>query len=378
MNTQCLPLIKALEKVPDFRHSRGKRYSLASILTLACIAIMCGYRSYSAIAEWGRNYNGNNELLLLLGFTKATTPCAATFHTIFCHIDWNTMEKVFHVWAESILGYNYDPILIEALALDGKTLRGSRKQGAVDSHLLSIVSHHLGITLIQRSVNEKTNEIPVALEVLMLVTLYGRVVTVDALLTQRKIAQAILDGNGDYIMIVKENQPHLLDAVQSVFTAGNDSFKEIATAETVDLGHGRIEHRVLKLCVGVGSISDWPGLNIAFQIERNTINKKTGKQTNEVEYGISSLSANRITPGIFLKLVRGHWTIENCSHYVRDVTYGEDLSQVRSGNVPKAMATLRNTAIGIMRAAGRLNIAAACREFAAKPLLALNLVGIAC
>lgn len=183
MNNQCQPLIKALENVPDFRRPRGKRYSLASVLTLACVAIMCGYRSYSAIAEWGRNYKDNSELLVAMGFVKHKTPCASTFFDIFCHVEWDALEKVLHVWAESVLGDYYNPLLREAVAIDGKTLRGSRKQGAVESHLLSAVSHHSGITLAQKAVNEKTNEIPVTLEVLKSIALHGRVVTVDALLT---------------------------------------------------------------------------------------------------------------------------------------------------------------------------------------------------
>ena len=93
-------------------------------------------------------------------------------------------------------------------------------------------------------------------------------------------------------------------------------------------------------------------------------------------YGVTSLRSERATPGRVLELVRGHWQIENKSHWVRDVTFDEDRSQVRCGNLPQVMAALRNTTIGLLRWAGHTNIAAACRRLAAQPLQALALIGI--
>ena len=147
-------------------------------------------------------------------------------------------------------------------------------------------------------------------------------------------------------------------------------------AETVDCGHGRIEQRRLQTSDILMGHSDWPGLAQVFQVERHIILKKTGEVREEVVAGVTSLSPEGADAPRLLALIRGQWLIENQSHWVRDVTFDEDRSQVRGGNIPQVMATLRNTAIGLMRQAGYTNIAAACRRFAAQPALALKLIGI--
>jgi hypothetical protein len=113
-----------------------------------------------------------------------------------------------------------------------------------------------------------------------------------------------------------------------------------------------------------------------FQLERQVISKKTGEVREEVAVGVTSLVSERADAARLLALVRGHWHIENHSHWVRDVTCDEERSQGRCGNIPQVMAALRNTVIGLIRGAGYTNIAAACRRFAAQPALALALIGI--
>src|SRR6185369_12407457 len=120
----------------------------------------------------------------------------------------------------------------------------------------------------------------------------------------------------------------------------------------------------------------WPGLEQVFVIEREVTQQKSGKRRQEVVYGCTSLTKQGASAEQLLRLVRGHWTIENQSHWLRDVTMDEDRSQVRKGNIPEVMAALRNTVIGLLRKAGESNIAAACRKFAAQPQAALALIGI--
>jgi predicted transposase YbfD/YdcC len=368
------PLIDVFAAMPDFRKARGKRHPLTAIFALACCAMLCGARSYSAIAEWGRNYGA--RIAQALGFTHET-PCAATLHTIFRHVNRDEFEAHLGAWADSVVGSlsaaPETPAV--AVALDGKTLRGSKKQGAPGMHLLSALAHHVGVTLAQYAVDDKTNEITAVETILRQLVLEGRIVTMDALLTQRHVAQTIVDQGGDYVMIVKENQPQLRADIALVFAQPPWGDTQ-ETAHTVDMGHGRIEQRTLTASAALAGVNAWPGLAQVFQLERQVTSKKTGEERDEVVYGVSSLGAERATPSQLLALVRGQWQIENRSHWVRDVTFDEDRSQVRCGSIPQVMAALRNTTIGLLRTAGYANIAAACRRFAAQPDLALALIGI--
>lgn len=381
MLAQCRPLIEVLREIPDPRKRRGKRHPLTAILALTCAAMLCGYRGYVAIAEWGRNYGP--ELVRALGFTRDEPPCGATLHNVLRSLDRDQLEAKLGEWAQSVImvagachepADNADEAL--ALAIDGKTLRGSRKQGAPGTHLLSALSHRLGLTVAQVAVDDKTNEITAILEVLHGLVLEGRVITMDAMHTQRETAKEIVDGGGDYVMIVKENQPRLFEEIQLVFQAPDELAETMDTAKTIDAGHGRIEERRLIVSTALAGYSDWPGLEQVFQIERTRIMKKTGKKEQEVVYGATSLGRKEAEAGRLLNLTRCHWHIENKSHWVRDVTFDEDRSQVRSGSIPEVMAALRNTAIGLMRWAGETNIAASCRRIAAQPWSALAMIGI--
>jgi predicted transposase YbfD/YdcC len=373
MIAQPRPLIEVLAEMPDLRSRRGKRHPLSAMLAMACCAMLCGYRSYSARAEWGRNYG--TGIAQALGFTH-NTPCAATLHTIFRQVDRDDLEARLGTWAESVVVSTPAASAGEvAVALDGKTLRGSQKQGAPGVHLLSALSHHVGLTLTQQAVEAKTNEITQVETVLRQLVLKDRVVTMEALLTQRHVAQAIVDEGGDYVMIVKENQPQLRADIELVFTLPPAGDRQ-ETARTVDIGHGRIEQRNITTSEALVGYSTWPGLAQVFELGRHVIIQKTGQERVEVVYGVTSLSSERATPGRVLDLVRGHWSIENKSHWVRDVTFEEDRSQGRCGSIPQVMAALRNTAIGLLRWAGHTNIAAACRRLAAQPAQALALIGI--
>jgi predicted transposase YbfD/YdcC len=368
------PLIEVFAAIPDFRKPRGKRHPLAAVFALACCAMLCGYRRYSAMAEWGRNYGA--RLAQALGFTHAS-PCAATLYTIFRHVHREACEAQLGAWAASVVGsLPATPALPEVVvALDGKTLRGSKKQGAPGMHLLSALAHHVGVTLAQQAVDDKTNEITAVESLLCQVVLEGRIVTMDALLTPRHVAQTILDKGGDYGMIVKENQPQLRADIELVFTLPPVGDRQ-ETARTVDIGHGRIEQRNATTSAALVGYSDWPGLAQVFELGRYVLIQTTGQERTAVVYGVTSLPPERATPERLLELVRGHWHIENKSHWVRDVTFDEDRSQVRCGNIPQVMAALRNTAIGLLRWAGHSNIAAACRRLAAQPAQALALIGI--
>ena len=336
--------------------------------------MLCGARSYSAIAAWGRN--DGVRIAQALGFTHAT-PCAATLHPIFRRVNRDECAAYLGAWADQVvenLPPGPEPPEM-VVALHGKTLRGSKQQGAPGTPLLSALAHHGGVTLAQHAVDDTTNEITAVETILPRLVREGRIVTMDALLTQRHIAQTIVDKGGDYVMLVKENQPRLRADIALVFTLPPVGDRQ-ATARTVDLGHGRIEPRNVTTSAALVGESDGPGLAQVFALGRHVMFQKTAQERVEVVSGVTSLRPERGTPERLLALVRGPWQIEHKSQWVRDVTFDEDRSPVRCGTIPQVIVALRNTAIGLLRGAGHPNIAAACRRLAAQPLQALALIGI--
>ncbi|MGH2344555.1 MAG: ISAs1 family transposase, partial [Chloroflexota bacterium] len=220
-------------------------------------------------------------------------------------------------------------------------------------------------TLGQVAVAEKINEITAIHTLLAGLLREGWVVTMDALLTQQKIAQAIVDAGGDYIMIIKANQPTLYADIATAFADPVLLAGASTTATTHSRGHGRAERRTLTLTSALADYLTWPGQRQVFQFVRTRTIRRTGEVAGEIAYGITSLSAARADAAFILGRVRDHWIIENGSHYVRDVTFAEDHSQVRTGSIPQVMVTCRNTAISVLRVQGEGNIAAACWRLAA-------------
>jgi predicted transposase YbfD/YdcC len=298
-------------------------------------------------------------------------------HRIFKGIDCKQLERVIGQWAELVMESRPpQSAALEAVAVDGKTLCGSQRQGARDAHLLSALSHRLGVVMAQVAVSDRTNEIGQVDELLAALVLEGRVITADSLLTQREIAQRIIDGGGDYVLAVKENKPCLREDIALVFAESKLLQDMITEARTVDQHGGRIEERRLRASTALCGYVDWPGHRQVLEVERTITDKGTGETRREVAYAITSLPVERATARQLLKLWREHWHIENKLHWVRDVTFDEDRSQVRVGRIPQVMAVLRNVAISLLRVCGAENIAAATRRYAARPALALTAVGL--
>ena len=298
--------------------------------------MLCGARSYSAIAAWGRH--DGVRIAQALGFTHAP-PCAATLHPIFRHGNRDECEAHLGAWADAIVGSlppgaaTPEPVV----ALAGKTLRGSKQPGAPGPQLFSALAHHVGVTLAHHAGDDTTNESPAVETLGPSVVLAGRIVTLDALLTQRHVAQTIGAQGGDYVMIGKEHQPQLRADIALGFTLPPGGDRQ-ATARTVDSGHGRIEPRHLTTSAALVGESDWPGLAQVFELGRHGLFPTTGKERVAVVSGVTSLPPARATPGRLRGLVRGQWQIENQAHWGRDVTFDEDRSQVRCGNMPQVMA----------------------------------------
>lgn len=213
------PLVEVFETIVDPRAAGGRRYALSAILMLVSAALLCGYDNLHQIAVWGRAQPA--DFLRALGFRRGQAPGKSQLYAVLSRIEPVAREAVLGAWAESVLqevqGTTAEPTRLQGVALDGKTLRGSQQMGAEVTHLLSAVSHGLGLTLAQVGVAATTNEIPLAAELLQKLLVEGRVLTMDALLTQRRLATQITAAGGDYLMVVKENQPTLAADIALAF-----------------------------------------------------------------------------------------------------------------------------------------------------------------
>lgn len=208
-------LFAALDQVPDFRHSSGKRHRLQAILALSVCAMLSGCRSLYAMAQFGRDHA--DELAEPLGFGEHGTPCVATLHRVFRRLNVARFEAVLRDWFAACVADRPPPAgTREALAVDGKTLRGSQGHQLPGVHLVAAFSHRLGIPLAQVPVDSKTNEAKAVLPLLRDLVLEGKVVTGDAMFCQREICEQIVEQEGHYVFTVKENQPTLLEDIQTL------------------------------------------------------------------------------------------------------------------------------------------------------------------
>jgi len=377
MTKTIRPLTEYLAEVADPRHAKGLRHPLLAILCLCCVALMAGAKNPKAIANWWKNRQDQGPFLERLGFTKGYGPSKSTLYRVLALIPLETLVAIVCRWLEDNFAecVPADHDALQGVAIDGKTLRGSRKHGADWTHLLSALSHGLGQMLGQVAVGDKTNEIGAMPDLLADLILEGRIFTMDALLTQRSIAQTIVDGGGDYVMIVKNNQATLRKDIALLFEGPDATAFVEDQVTTTEKAHGRLETRTLSTSSALNDYLDWPGLQQVFRVERRTVILKTGEVRAKTVYGLTSLPEQCADAAQLLTLNRGHWTIENRSHWVRDVTFGEDRSQVRNGTLPEVMATLRNVVISLLHLLHFRYIPDAFDFFAARPAEALAAIG---
>jgi predicted transposase YbfD/YdcC len=344
--------------VPDPRDPRGVRYPLAGLLAVAVSAALAGAKSFTAIGEWAAALAADS--LACLGLE--TAPTESNLRKLFARIDTAALDLQLAVFAwtrtRDIQGRR-------VIAIDGKTVRGARTRTNTGTttapHLVSALDHTAGVVLGQIAVTDKSNEIPAVRGLLAgfgRTEVHGCVITVDAMHTQTDTAQAILDAGADYVFTVKANQPGLHKRLKAL------PWRDIPAHTSTDTTRGRRITRTIK----VADAPPWTGLTGAAQVAqiRRTRTVK-GKKTIEVVYLITSASRHDAPPATLAAWVQGHWCIENRLHWVRDVTFDEDRSQVRTGNAPHVMASLRNIAIGLLRLTGWTNIAAGLRHHARNP-----------
>jgi predicted transposase YbfD/YdcC len=358
-------LVAALAAVPDPRKARGVRHAMATVLAVAACAVLAGCRSWSAIGQWTALCG--QGVLAALGIEGAP-PSEACVRRSLQRVDGDAVDAAVGGWI--VLDQAAGGVR-RVVAVDGKTLRGSAGGGRSGRHLLAAIDHQRGVVLGQVEVDAKTNEVPM-LAVLcdQLCDMAGVVVTADALHCQRSTADDLVVARGaHYVLTAKANQPRLLAQLKALPWKGVPA----GHIEPVRRVHGRDEQRILKVVtVSVGIV--FPHAVQAIQIVRRTRRPGSRRWKCETVYAVTDLGPEHANPAQLAGWIRGHWCVENRLHWVRDVTFDEDRCQVRTGNGPRVMASLRNLAINLLRTAGHTNIAAALREHAWDPRRVVELL----
>jgi predicted transposase YbfD/YdcC len=378
-------LYHTLQALPDPRRRQGTRYELALVLSLLVLAKLAGQTSLSAATDWVRHHRV--PLSERFGLRRQKMPCQMTYCNVLTLVDSKQLDELlsafFSRWeAQARCGAEPSRLLTAdihedhtQISVDGKAVRATSKQ-AHPVHQLSCYEVKTGIVLWHCNVGEKENEISALKPLFAPSWVSGRILTLDAMHTQRQLCSQVHRLAGDYILIAKDNQPTLREDIVDFFEDPSSDRRRWKQAETWDKGHGRLEHRQITCSPDLNDWfgKDWEGIEHVFRLERTTRILTSGKVRHEVVYGLSSLSMKKAPPARMLELVRAHWAIENRLHYRRDETLGEDECQSRTGPVPSLLAQLNSTVLSLMDRLGVRNVARQMRYLNANIDQALDLI----
>jgi predicted transposase YbfD/YdcC len=376
----------AFAALPDPRRAQGRRFPLAALLTLAVVALLSNHLSVLAIAQFGKRQSP--AILAALGFPAGRAPHQSTLQRLFRKLD--PLPLAVALTACFAPASSPDaPRGSVGVALDGKAHRGRLAYADYPGypvHMLSAVLHEQGIVLAQLPLDhagtKAAAELTAAPTLIARLDWHGCVLTGDALYADTDVCDAVHDAGGDYLVIVKGNQPTILHATAALFAARADATIRAASlppwdmrqATTLDKGHGRVEVRRLIASAELNDYLEWPDLAQVMRIERVWWARE--KRHTAVRYALTSLPPAVADAERLLALVRGHWEIENGVHYVKDVALGEDRSTIRKGHGPSVMAILRDTVVNVLHRAGWRTIAERLRYYSGNLHAALTLLGI--
>lgn len=322
-------------------------HPLVNIIVITVCAVICGAESWVEVELFGQSkFDWLAEFLDL----SQGIPSHDTLGRVFGQLNAEQFQSCFLSWVQAAMEVTHGQVI----AIDGKTLRRSHNQtiGKAAIHMVSAWASLNQVGLGQLKVDEKSNEITAIPALLEMLEIAGCIVTIDALGCQKEIAQKIVDKDGDYVLALKENQGNLYQAVKDLFEyAQETAFVDCDYHQTIDKGHGRIEIRECwtidspEYLAYLPNLSAWAGLRTIGMVrsQRQIIGQEP---TVKIRYYISSL-AGQAEP--FLKVVRGHWSIENQVHWVLDVAFREDDCRVRSGNADQNFAVIRHIALNLLK-----------------------------
>ena len=357
------PLKEVLEGVTDPRDRRGVRHCLTAILCLSVVGVLAGCRTLEAMREHVADLGPDDLGDLGLEEGRAL-PSESTIRRVLERVNADDLDARVASRLRTRVGAIGGRRVI---AVDGKTMRGARTGSNPAPHLLAALDQASGVVVGQRRVSDKSNEIPALPDLLAPMDLDGALITADAMHTQRSTAQWIISRGAHYLLTVKDNQPGLKRELGAL------PWKDVPSISVPDGSHGRRVRRTVQ-AVEAPEWIDFPGAAQVIRIRRTRTVK--GRKHVEVVHLICSLPMDQAQPEAIASWARGHWTIENRLHWVRDVVFDEDRHQLRTANGPQIMAALRNLAISLIRLAhgATAPIAATTRAMARRPRRAIDLI----
>lgn len=342
MSRSCLSIRKHFAKLKDPRIKGRRRHLLIDIIVIAICAVICGCDDWQQIEVFGKLRHAWLKKYLAL---PNGIPSHDTFERVFDRLEPQAFQAGFHAWTQAL----HEALGFGQIAIDGKSLCGSANHGQRALHLVSAWATANHLTLAQVAVEDKSNEIPAIPKLLELLDVHGALVSIDAMGCQKEIAAKIIDGGGDYVLTVKDNQPTLLESIQTTLQQAFDSdFADVAfdEYESEDRGHGRIEKRsyVIVTDPSLPEQEAWKGLRVIGMCRsERTVADKTSE---EVRYFIGS---KRASAKYYGKALRNHWSIENNLHWQIDVSFNEDDSRISKRHAAENFAGLRRLALALLK-----------------------------
>lgn len=338
-----LSLMNVLESIEDTRRQKSVMYPLHEVLIIMLLAVMCGATSYAKVEMFGIS---KKEWLSTFLDLEYGIPDACTFRNVIKEIDTEKLHTVFCEWMKSVVA-----TLTGVIAIDGKQARRTKDSTKRPLHVVSAFSYEFGLVMGQLACEEKSNEITAIPKLLEMLEVNGCIITIDAMGTQKEIAEKIVEKGADYILSLKENQKTLYNDIKLYLddiVKDKEVIKSSNYHKTVEKGHGRIEIRECVISEEIGWLhnkSEWAGLHgigaIYCEIEENG---KKSKQSHYFIYSCKGMTANQI-----MKHKRSHWSIENCLHWVLDMAFREDESRARKDNSAENFNVLRQIAFNILK-----------------------------
>jgi len=336
--------------LPDSRQLAKVKYPLAEVLLLCLLAVIAGAETVTDIARFGEK-----KLALLRRFRpfRDGTPTHDHLGDLLATLDADQFQRCFVAWVASLIG-----VPEGVVAIDGKTVRRSKGIDKDAIHMVSAFAARQRLVMGQVKVADKANEIVAIPKLLDMLAIEGAVVTIDAMGCQRVIAQKIVDKKADYILALKGNQGTLRDDVE-LFAAEqkSKSFQDTTVSHhrTVDGDHGRIETRDITVIHDVEWLQKhhrWPALNSVVMVESIREIPGSSPGTNKIEretrFYITSLA---LTASLIGPLVRDHWAVENCLHWVLDMVFRDDECRLRTDHAPANFTTIKHMALNLIRKA---------------------------